>query len=100
MAATIDIGRLEAQLLEMIEEGAPGREFCETISELARTSRFAQLRDVLPTVVYDELWDRYLKDPAAFVAEWRMLAHEMRQGFIQHARHRLTSLTRLNKVGD
>jgi len=100
VAATIDIGLLEAQLLQMIEEGAPGRGFCETISELARTSRFAQLRDVLPTVVYEELWNRYLRDPAGFVAEWRMLAHEMRQGFIQHARLRLTSLTRLNQVGD
>jgi len=100
VAATIDIGRLEAQLLQMIEEGAPGRRFCEAISELARTSRFAQLREILPSVVYDELWDRYLLNPEAFVAEWRMLAHEMRQGFIQHARHRLTSLTRLNQAGD
>jgi hypothetical protein len=28
-----------------------------------------------------------------------MLAHEMRQGFIQHARQRLTSLTRLQQAG-
>jgi hypothetical protein len=27
-----------------------------------------------------------------------MLAQEMRQGFIQHARHRLTSLTRLQQA--
>jgi cell division septum initiation protein DivIVA len=29
-----------------------------------------------------------------------MLAHEMRHGFIQHARQRLTSLTRLQQVGE
>jgi hypothetical protein len=97
---TIDIGRLESQLLRMSEEGAPGREFCEAISELARTGRFAQLRDVLPAIVYDELWMRYQKDPAGFVADWGMLAHEMRHGFIQHARQRLTSLTRLQQVGE
>jgi len=53
---TIDIGRLEGQLLQMSVEGAPGREFCEAISELARTGRFAQLQNVLPAVVYKELW--------------------------------------------
>jgi hypothetical protein len=84
----------------MSEEGAPGREFCEAISELARTGRFAQLRDVLPAIVYDELWMRYQKDPAGFVADWGMLAHEMRHGFIRHARQRLTSLTRLQQVGE
>src|SRR5208337_5350552 len=96
---TINIGRLEDQLLQMSEESAPGREFCEAISELARTGRFAQLRDVLPGIVYDELWARYQQDPAAFVVGWRMLAHDMRQGFIQHARQRLTSLTRLQQAG-
>lgn len=100
MAATIDIGVLENHLLKMIAEGAPGLGFCEAISELARTDRFAQLHDILPTVVYEELWNRYQEDAAAFVAEWRMLAHEMRQGFIQHARLRLTSLTRLKQAGD
>jgi len=97
---TIDVGRLEDQLLQMSEEGAPGRAFCESISELARTGRFADLRDVLPAIVYDELRGRYQKDPAGFVAGWRMLAHEMRRGFIQHARQRLTSLTRLQQAGD
>ncbi|MGD0733827.1 MAG: DUF4145 domain-containing protein [Terracidiphilus sp.] len=97
---TIDIGRLEDQLLHMSEDGAPGREFCEAISELARTGRFAQLHDVLPGIVYDELWARYQKDPTGFVTGWRMLGHEMRQGFIQHARQRLTSLTRLQQVGE
>jgi hypothetical protein len=91
----IDIGRLEDQLLQMSAEDAPGREFCEAISELARTGRFTQLRDVLPGIVYDELWTRYQQEPAAFVAGWRNLAQEMRQGFILHARQRLTSLTRL-----
>jgi Domain of unknown function (DUF4145) len=96
---TIEVGRLEDQLLQMSAEGAPGREFCEAISELARTGRFAQLRDILPGIVYDELWARYQQDQAAFVAGWRMLALEMRQGFIQHARQRLTSLTRLQRAG-
>jgi hypothetical protein len=96
---TIDVGRLEDELLQMSAEGAPGREFCTAISELARTGRFAQLRDVLPEIVYDELWARYQVDPEAFVAGWRMLAQDMRQGFIQHARQRLTSLTRLQEAG-
>jgi hypothetical protein len=95
----IDVGFLEDQLLHMSSEGAPGREFCDAISELARTGRFAQLREVLPAIVYDELWGRYRQDPAAFVAGWRLLAQEMRQGFIQHARQRLTSLTRLQQAG-
>ncbi len=95
----IDVGRLEDQLLQMSAEGTPGREFCDAISELARTGRFAQLREVLPGIVYDELWARYLQDPGAFVAGWRMLAQEMQQGFIQHARQRLTSLTKLQCAG-
>ena len=77
----IDIGRLEGQLLQMSAIDAPGREFCDAIAELSRTGRFAQLRDVLPSIVYDELWTRYRQDPAAFVADWRQLANEMRQGF-------------------
>jgi len=95
---SIEVARLEDQLLKMSIEGAPGREFCESISELARTGRFAQLRDVLPGIVYDELYARHQQDPAAFVVGWRMLAHEMQQGFIQHARQRLTSLTRLQQA--
>src|ERR1035438_10160601 len=92
---SIDIGRLESEMMQMSVEGAPGQEFCESISELARTGRFAQLREVLPAIVYDELWARYQQDPAVFVSEWRLLALEMRQGFIQHARQRLTSLTKM-----
>ena len=65
---TIDVGRLEDQLLHMSSDGAPGREFCDAISELARTGRFEQLRPVLPCIVYDELWARYQQDPAAFVS--------------------------------
>jgi hypothetical protein len=95
----IDIGRLEDQLLQMSAEGTPGREFCEAISELAQTGRFAQLHEVLPGIVYDELWARYEQDPEAFVAGWQLLAQEMRQGFIQHARQRLTSLTKLQYAG-
>lgn len=92
---TISIERLEEQLFEMSGDGAPGREFCEAIANLAMTGRFKQLRSVLPGIVYDELWARYQQDPAAFVAGWRTLAVEMQQGFIEHARQRLTSLTRL-----
>jgi hypothetical protein len=91
----IDMERLEAQLLHMSTAAAPGQEFCEAISELARTGRFAQLKDILPGIVYDELWARQQRNPAAFVAEWQMLAQEMQQGFIQHARQRLTLLTRI-----
>jgi hypothetical protein len=95
----IDISRLEDRLLEMSAEGAPGREFCEAISALADSGRFEQLRPILPEIVYDELWSRYQQAPAAFVTGWRNLAQEMRQGFIQHARQRLTSLTRLQYAG-
>ncbi|MGA3008839.1 MAG: DUF4145 domain-containing protein [Terracidiphilus sp.] len=95
----IDLGRLEHELLQMSAEEAPGRDFCESISELARTGRFAQLREVLPGIVYDELWARYRQDAEAFVTEWRLLALEMRRGFIQHARQRLTSLTKMQYAG-
>jgi len=91
----IDLASLKSRLQEMSAEGAPGREFCEAISELARTGRFAQLRNALPGIVYEELEERYKQNPAAFVAGWRNLAQEMRYGFVQHARQRLTSLTRL-----
>jgi hypothetical protein len=96
---SIDVGCLEDQLLKMAAKGAPGEKFCEAISELARTGRFAQLRGVLPGIVYDELWERCQHDSMAFVADWRRLAQEMQQGFIQHARQRLTSLTRLQHTG-
>jgi len=91
----IDIGRLESALEQMSVEGAPGREFCEAIAELARAGRFAELRELLPEIVYDELWARYQQDPRGFVAGWKHLAQEMRQGFIHHARQRLTQLTRV-----
>jgi hypothetical protein len=91
----IDIAHIEHQLLA--QSAAPGRDFCEAIAELARTNRLAKLRGVLPAVVYDELRVRYRQDPHAFVSGWRQLAQEMRDGFIQHARQRLTSLTRLQK---
>ena len=96
----IEIDRLSELLLRMANENAPGREFSAAIAELARTGRFAHLRDVLPGVVYDELWERYQLDPGRFVEEWENLAHEMQQGFIQHARQRLTSLTRLQRASN
>ena len=95
----IDIAALEQQLIAMSAKAAPGRDFCHSIAELARTNRFAELRNVLPGIVYDELLERYRRDPAAFIAEWRSLAIDMRQGFVQHARQRLTSLTRLQRSG-
>ena len=95
----LDIAQIKKQLLETSTRDAPGREFCSAIAELARTGRFTQLANVLPAVVYDELRQRYAADPAAFVAGWRQLAHDMRQGFVQHARQRLTSLTRLQPAG-
>jgi Domain of unknown function (DUF4145) len=96
----IDIAHLEKELLQMSGKDAPGREFCEAIAELARSGRFAQLREALPPVVYEELWARYREGPAAFVASWQKLAQEMRQGFVEHARQRLTSLTRLQHAGN
>ncbi len=95
----LDIRQLEAQLLAATANNAPGREFCEAIAELARTRRFSQLRGALPPIVYEELQTRYRQDPAAFVASWSQLAQQMRQGFVQHARQRLTSLTRLQQAG-
>jgi hypothetical protein len=94
----IEIDRLSQLLLSMADENAPGREFSAAIAELARTGRFAQLHDVLPAVVYNELWERYESSPEAFVEEWEHLAHEMQHGFIQHARQRLTSLTRVQRA--
>jgi len=96
---SIEIGRLESELMRMSAEGAPGQGFCESIAELARTDRFSKLADVLPAVVYQELLDSYRRDPAGFVAEWQHLAKEMQRGFVQHARQRLTSLTRFQRVG-
>jgi cell division septum initiation protein DivIVA len=96
----IEIDRLSELLLKMADQNAPGHEFSAAIAELARTGRFSQLKDVLPSVVYDELWQRYESDPVAFVGQWEHLAHEMQQGFSQHARQRLTSLTRLQQAGN
>ncbi len=91
----IDIRRLEDYLLEMSSVDAPGREFCLAIAELARTGRFEELRNVLPAVVFTEMGTRYKENPVAFVEGWQNLAQEMRQGFIDHARQRLTSLIRI-----
>ena len=93
----IDIGRLESELMRMSGEGAPGREFCDAISALAACGRFQQLQEVLPAVVYAELSERFEQAPADFVAGWRKLGQEMQQGFVNHARQRLTSLTRLQQ---
>ena len=95
MAVRVD--ELVGYVRDMSIRDAPGREFCCAIAELARTGRFSQLRRVLPAVLYDELEDRYTADPAHFVAGWRQVAQEMREGFIQHARERLTSLTRVQR---
>jgi hypothetical protein len=97
---SIRIAQLEDQLLAMSAKDAPGRTFCDAIAELARTGRFSELRAILPPIVFSELQSRHRRDPAAFVAGWRKLAHEMRQGFVEHARQRLTSLTRLQQARD
>ena len=91
----VDIAQLGQQIREMSTRDAPGQEFCNAIAELARTGRFSQLRRVLPSLVYEELRERYAADPEAFIAGWHQLAQHMREGFIQHARQRLTSLTRI-----
>jgi hypothetical protein len=91
----VDVAQLESQLHAITPRDAPGRAFCHAIAELASANRFAELRPLLPAVVYDELQSRYQHDPAAFIASWRALADDMRNGFLQHARRRLTSLTRL-----
>ena len=96
----INVAQLEQQVREMSTRDAPGREFCNAIAELARLGRFGQLRDVLPQVLYEELRERYSADPVAFIAGWGQMAQEMRQGFIQHARERLTSLTRLQPTAE
>ena len=96
----IEIGRIETQLMEMSSEGAPGREFCMAIAELARNGRFTELERVLPEIVYEELRERYRRDQDAFVADWRTMAQQMRQGFIANARQRLTSLTHLQRAGN
>jgi hypothetical protein len=93
----IQIQRLEHLLLVMAASSAPGKDFCASIAELARTGRFEQLQSVLPGVVFTELWERYQANPQIFVAEWQMLAQEMQQGFILHARQRITNLTRLQQ---
>ena len=95
---SIVIEHLKAQLLAMWAEEAPGREFCEGISELGRTGRIAELSNVLPPIVFEELRGRYIDNPGSFVVEWKMLGQEMQRGFIEHARQRLTSLTRLQQA--
>src|SRR5579862_9843806 len=94
----INVSQLEKDVREMSIRDAPGREFCFAIAELAGTGRFSLLRQVLPTILYEELKQRYTADPGKFVDGWRQLALEMQQGFIQHARKRLTSLTRVSEV--
>ena len=91
----IQIERLRDELERMTAAEAPGREFCEAVAELARTGRFGELERVLPEVAYNEMAAHYARDPEGFVTGWRNLAQEMHQGFIQHARQRLTHLTRL-----
>jgi len=93
----INVAQLEQQVREMSTRDAPGRDFCNAIAELARSGRLGQLRGVLPVVVYDELRQRYGADPGAFIVGWERLAQDMRLGFIQHARQRLTRLTRMQR---
>ncbi|MGA2251683.1 hypothetical protein [Terracidiphilus sp.] len=96
----ISIPNLEEELLRQTQADAPGREFCHAIAELARTGRFAELERVLPEVAYQEMAAHFRRDPAGFIDGWQSLAHEMHQGFILHARQRLTHLTRLLAAGE
>jgi hypothetical protein len=98
-AMAISVAQLEKEVREMSTRDAPGRDFCNSIAELARSGRFTELRGVLPEVLFEELGARYSADPAAFVAGWKHLAQDMRKGFVQHARERLTSLTRVQRNG-
>ncbi len=95
----IEIERLRELLLTMADASAPGREFSMAIAELARAGRMEQLRAVLPAVVYHELWQRYEAAPERFAGEWEQIGHEMQKGFVDHARQRLTSLTRMQQAG-
>jgi hypothetical protein len=92
------IRRLEEELMRMSSREAPGREFCEAISELAANGQFEKLQGALPAVVYAELRERLERAPADFVAGWRRLGREMQEGFVHHARQRLTSLTRIQQA--
>lgn len=91
----IDIHHLESELQRMTAEEAPGREFCHAVAELARIGRFAELERVLPAAAYKEMAAHYRRDPEGFITGWQNLAQQMHHGFIQHARQRLTHLTRL-----
>jgi hypothetical protein len=93
----VNIAQWKEQLLELSDAAAPGLEFCEAIAELGRTNRLAQLSKVLPAIVYDELCERYRSNPEFFVQGWRSMAVQMRHGFVDHARDRLTSLIRLRR---
>lgn len=94
---SIQIDKLEEHLMQMAVQEAPGRDFCLAISKMAGSKRFENLRSILPAVVYQELHARHQADPQLFIAEWHKLSQEMQQGFLQHARQRLTSLTRLQQ---
>ena len=96
----ISVPQLESELLRQTQADAPGREFCHSVAELARTGRFAELGRVLPEAAYSEMAAHFHRDPAGFISGWDSLAHEMHQGFIQHARQRLTHLTRLLPAGE
>lgn len=91
----IDIRHLEDELARMTAAEAPGREFCRAVAELAEQERFHELEAVLPAAAYAEMEAHYRRDPVGFISGWRGLAEEMHQGFIRHARQRLTHLTRL-----
>ncbi len=96
----ISIPQLESELFRQTQADAPGREFCHAIAELARTGRFEELERVLPQPAYQEMAEHFRRDSEGFIAGWQSLAHEMHQGFIQHARQRLTHLTRLLAAGE
>lgn len=91
----ISIPQLHAELMRQTQSDAPGREFCQAVAELARQGRFADLESVLPAAAYSEMQAHFRRDAKGFIAGWQSLAGEMHTGFIEHARQRLTHLTRL-----
>jgi len=54
----------------------------------------------LPAIVYAEMLERFEQAPADFVTGWCMLGRDMQEGFVYHARQRLTFLTRLQRASN
>ena len=51
----ISVAQLKQEVREKSTRDAPGRKFCSSIAELARSGRLSELRGVLPEVLFQEL---------------------------------------------